>query len=365
MQRIDLGLQPQHLLTLDVEPQAASTAEYRRDYDAIIERVAALPGVQAVGAIYLRPLLDPIGLDSGYLLEGQRIDRRESWKDNVWLNFQAVTPGYFEAVRLTLRSGRLFSVHDTADAPGAAIVSERTARQLWPGRNPIGQRISIASGATAAGEFPMQTVVGVVADVRYRGIADPRFDVYMPMTQTQHRVKHLMVRTEGDPASVAKAVQAAVAEVTRRALVGRVDTMERLAVEAIAPWRFSMALLTGLAVVGFVLAATGLFALVTYTVQQRSRELAVRLAIGASPATILRMVLWQGARFAVAGLLVGVVIALLVADRLSPLLFQTLPRDLTTFAATAMLLGSTALIASYAAARRVLDIDPAHAMRAD
>jgi putative ABC transport system permease protein len=365
VQRIDLGFQPQHVLTLDVEPQAASGAEYRRDYDAIIERVAALPGVQAVGAVNLRPLAHgPVGADSGYLLEGQRIDRPDSWKNNVWLNFQAVTPGYFDAMRLTLRGGRVFSARDTAEAPGVAIVSASTARRLWPGRDPIGQRLSIAAGVTDAGEFPMQTVVGVVADVRYRGLADTRFDVYMPATQTQHRVKHLMVRTDRDPTDVATAVRAAVSEITRRTLVERIDTMDRVTVEAMAPWRFSMTLLTGLAAVGFVLAAMGLFALVTCAVGERSRELAVRLAIGATPPAILRMVLWQGARFAAGGLVAGLAVSLLVADRLSPLLFQTASRDPLTFGAAAALLGTTALLASYVAARRVIRIDPAAAMRA-
>ena len=365
LRQIDLGFDPQHVLTLDVEPQAQTTAQYRLAYDALIERVAALPAVAAVGAVYLRPLVDgAFGLDSGYLLEGQRIDRPDSWKDNATLNSQVVTPGYFDAMRIPLRRGRFFSPRDSETAPGVAIVSDSTARRLWPGRDPVGQRLSLASGRTEGGEFPMQTVVGVVADVRYRGIDDNRLDIYLPATQTQHRVKHLMVRTAGDPAAVARSVQAAVGETTTRTLVEYVDTMERVASDAVAPWRFSMTLLIGLAALGVFLAAAGLFALVAYSVDQRAPELAVRLAIGARPGILLRMMLWQGGRFALAGLAVGVALSLAVASRMSPLLFRVPARDLFTFVAAAGLLGATAFLASYLAARRVIAIDPTHAMRA-
>jgi ABC-type lipoprotein release transport system permease subunit len=141
--------------------------------------------------------------------------------------------------------------------------------------------------------------------------------------------------------------------------------MDRIASDAMAPWRFSMTLLSGLAAVGVVLAAAGLFALVAYTVEQRSRELAIRLAIGAAPAVVLRMVLWQGARAAAAGLAAGLAIAFVFADRLSSLLFQVAARDVSTFGSTAILLAAITLVASYAAARRVLGIDPARAMRAE
>jgi putative ABC transport system permease protein len=364
LMRVDLGFQPQHMLTLDVEPQARTNGEYRVAYDSILERVRALPGVEAVGAVYLRPLAHgPIGLDSGYLLEGQRIDQPESWRDNATLNFQAITPGYFDAMRLALRQGRTFTARDTADAPGVAIVSDSTAKRLWPGKDPIGQRLSVAAGATEAGEFPMQTVVGVVGDVRYRGIDDGRLDLYMPASQTRHRVKHLMVRTSGDTREMVKAVQTAVGAVTKRTLVQYVDTMERIAVEAVAPWRFSMVLFVTLAGLGFILATTGLAALVAFAVEQRLRELAVRLAIGATPATLLRVVVWQGSRFAFVGLMIGLGASLVLVDRLGPLLFQVPARDGLTFVGSALLLGSTVVLASALAARRVVGIAPSDAMR--
>lgn len=365
VQRIDLGFEPQQVLTLDVEPEARSLAEYRLVYDAIIERVAALPQVEAVGAVNRRPLLDgSAGADSGYLLEGQSLDRPESYTDNTMLNIQAVTPGYFEAMRVALRAGRVFSPRDAPDAPPVAIVSERTARRLWPGRDPLGQRLAVAAGVTEAGEYPMQTVVGVVADVRYRGLDDPRFDLYLPATQTQHRVGHLMVRTSGEPASVARSVQAALATIGPRRRVEYVDTMGRVTADALAPWRFSMTWLAALAGAGGLIAVTGLFALVAYSVEQRRRELAVRMALGAAPGAVLRMVVRQGATVAVSGLVAGLVLALVFADRLSSLLFEVTARDAPTIVSVALILALAALAASYAAARRVVRIDPVAAIRA-
>jgi putative ABC transport system permease protein len=363
LRRIDPGFEARHVLTLGVEPQAPNKAAYRAAYDAILARVATLPAVEAVGAVSQRPLASGhVGTDSGYLLEGQRLFGPEA-KNNVMLNFEAVTPGYFDAMRITLHRGRLFTPRDAPNAPAVAIVSESTARQLWPGQDPIGKRLSIASGNTEDGKFPMETVVGVVSDVRYRGLDDNRFDAYMPWTQTQTHVGHLMIRTSGDPTLVARSVQEAIGGVTRRVVVESVETMDHIMADAVAPWRFSMALLVGLAALGVMLALAGLFALVAYSVDQRTPELAVRMAIGAAPGAILRMVLWQGGRFAAAGLAVGLILSLTTATRMSALLFQVPARDTVTFASAAILLGTTTLLASWLAARRVTRIDPLIALR--
>ena len=364
LRRINLGFESQRVLTLDVEPQALTATAYRLAYDAIIDRVSALPGVEAVGAAYSRPLAEGrFGLDSGYLLEGQRIDRPDDWKDNATLNAQAVTTGYFDAMRIPLRGGRFFSSRDSQDAAAVAILSETTARRLWPGKDPIGQRLSVASGVTEKGEYPMQTVVGVVAEVRYRGIDDRRLDIYLPASQTRHRVKHLMVRSSGDPITIAESVRAAVGEVTTRTLVENVNSMERIVAEATAPWRFSMALMVGLASLGLLLAVTGLFSLVAFSVARRRRELSVRLAIGASPTSVVRLVLWQGMRSTMIGLSAGVVLSLTLANRMTPMLFQTPPHDTLTFVVGTGLLGATAHLASYLAARRVVELDPLQVMR--
>jgi putative ABC transport system permease protein len=366
LRQLELGFNPERVLTLTVEPQVDTDARYRTVYRSILERVAAVPGVDAVGAVYLRPLAHgPIGMDNGALLEGQHIDRPETWRNNPTLNFQSVTPGYFAAMRIRLLRGRLFSEADDEHAPGAVIVSERAAHRLWPGENPIGKRMSLAGGRTEDGQFPWQSVVGVVADVRYRGLDDVRLDVYMPAPQTLNRVKHVMVRTSSEPLSVAAAVGAAIAAVTDRVLVEHVATMEDVIEDARAPWRFSMTIFVVLAAIGVALAALGLFSLVAYSVSHRAPELALRLAIGARPSQVASMVLWEGGRLVLAGIGVGVGASIALTRLLSRLLFQVEPYDPRTFAAVVVLLGIVTMLACYLAARRATIIDPIAVLRSE
>jgi predicted permease len=364
LRQIDLGFDPAGALTLDVEPLVGSHAEYLAAYDAILARVLSVPGVNAAGAVFLRPLAaGRIGLETGYIVEHQRPDHYEDWKDNPHLNFEAVTPGYFAAMRIPLRRGRLFSPQDREGAQGVAIVGESTARRLWPGQDPIGKRLNVASGRTADGRYPWQTVVGVVSDVRYRGLVDPRLDVYLPAAQVVPRVKHLVVRTPSDPLAIAPSIRAAIREVSPRAVIEYVTTMDRIVGQAVAPWRFAMVMFTTLAGFGVMLAAVGVFGLVAYAVAQRRRELAVRLALGASPRRVLHLVLSQGGRLAALGVAAGCAGTLVPARSMSALLVEVEPVDVGTFASAGALLFTVTLAASYVAARRVTGIDPLVALR--
>jgi predicted permease len=366
LRQLDLGFDPGGVLTLTVDPQVQETARYRAIYETILERVSAIPGIDAAGAVYLRPLAHgPIGMDNGALLEGQQIGRPETWRNNPTLNFQSITPGYFAAMRIRLVHGRLFSTHDDERAPGAVIVSESTARRLWPGQNPLGKRMSLAGGRTEDGRFPWQTVVGVVADVRYRGVDDVRFDVYMPWRQTLNRVKHLMIRTSSDPPATVAAVRAAVSELGNRVLVEHVGAMDTVVSNAVAPWRFSMTIFVVLAAIGVALGAFGLFGVVAYSVAQRTPDLALRLAIGARPGQLLRMMLWEGGRLALAGLTVGAAAFFLLSDWLAELLFQVEPSEPSTLALVAVSLCAITLVASYLAARRATLVDPIVVLRAN
>jgi putative ABC transport system permease protein len=366
LRQLDLGFDPDRVLTLTVEPQSQPTARYRAIYETVLERVSAIPRVQAAGAVYLRPLAHgAIGMDNGALLEGQHIDQPETWRNNPTLNFQAVTPGYFEAMRIRRLQGRLFSRQDDERSAGAVIVSESTARRLWPGQNALGKRMSLAGGRTEDGKFPWQTVVGVVADVRYRGLDDVRFDVYMPWRQTLNRVKHLMIRTSSDPLATVAAVRAAVSEAGDRVLVEHAGTMDIVVSTAVAPWRFSMTIFVVLAAIGVALGAFGLFGVVAYAVTQRTSDLALRLALGARPGQLLRMMLWEGGRLALMGVTVGAAAFFLVSDSLTGLLFQVEPSEPSTLGTVAALLSGITLTATYLAARRAMRIDPMTVLRAD
>lgn len=207
--------------------------------------------------------------------------------------------------------------------------------------------------------------MGVVADVRYRGLNDVRFDIYMPWRQSLNRVKHLMVRTSSEPLSTVAAVRAAVSSVADRVLVEHVGTMENVVGNAVAPWRFSMAIFVVLAGIGVALAAVGLFGLVAYSVSQRTPELALRLAIGARPRQVLRMMLWESGRLMLAGIAMGTVASLAMTHLLSGLLFRVQPSDPGAFGAAIALLGGITLLASYLAARRATAIDAIVALRTE
>lgn len=364
LRREPLGFDPSRTLVLNVEPQTETRAEYLQAYRAVLERVSGLPDVQATGATSVAPLAaGRFGADTGYLLEGQRADRPQTWKNNTTLNFVAVTPGYFETMRVPLRAGRYFSDVDSEQASSVAIVSERTAQRIWPNDSALGKRISIASSVTASGRYPVQTVIGVVPDIPYRGIDEEHFDVYMPTSQTQHRVAYVVVRTSGDPLAAARSVIDAAKRAYPRSLVDSVRTQESLVADAFAPLRFTMALLVSMAVLCTIVAASGLYAVTAYVVSLNRSQLAVRMAIGASAGAVARMVLWQTSRPALAGLIVGLLVCLAFVHLMSPVLLQVPPRDVGAFVGAALLLGATSIVAACLAARRVLRIAPWLAMR--
>ena len=216
---------------------------------------------------------------------------------------------------------------------------------------------------TANSEYPTQTIVGVVPDIPYRGIMERHFDIYMPSTQTQHRVAYLVVRTTSDPAALARLVNLAVREVAPRAVVERIRTLEALVADAFAPIRFTMALLVALAVLGTVVAAAGVYALTAYSVNQSTPDLALRMAIGASSGALIRMTLWQTGKYGAAGLLTGSLLSVALVKRMSPLLFGVPEFDVLALATTSSLLGAMVSLAAYLAARRVTRIDPLLTMR--
>src|SRR4029453_359952 len=205
-----------------------------------LPRVAALPGVEAAGAIYLRPLaLGPIGQETSFLLEGQP-DTPATERRNLALNYQVATPGYFRAMRIDLRRGRLLNADDRAGTDRVVVVGESAARRLWPRQDAVGKRLLLPTFERGTGRRAWRTVVGVVSDVRYRGVDDVRLDVYDPASQSPIEAGDLVVRTSGDPLQAVAAVQAAARELDPRVLISGVTTMEAVVARALAPWRFSV-----------------------------------------------------------------------------------------------------------------------------
>jgi len=365
--RLDLGFQPRHVVTLDVSVPEVPAERYNNFYMRLLERVRAIPHVEAAGAIFLRPLEHTsIGTDASVLLEGQSMDPKDrAAEQNPGVNYETATPGYFRAMGMRLLRGRAFTDADTARAPQVVIVSERLARRLWPGQEPIGKRLLHPnSPEDSQGRRIWSTVVGVVQDARYRGLNDVRYDLYVPfLQQPADLVKHLMVRTSGDPGSVAAAIRAEARRLEPTAMVDRVRTMDEIVGQAVAPWRFSSSTLGILSVLALGLAMLGVYGIVSQSVIERTREIAVRVALGALPRDVVRLVLREGMVMTVIGVLAGLTAAIVVGRVMGALLFGVGPIDPVTFGAMAALLTMVSVAATLIPARRALRIDPASALR--
>jgi putative ABC transport system permease protein len=362
LRSIDLGFVPSNVLTMNVGTRDAkpSANEWMRE---VLARVSALPDVEAAGAVYLRPLaLGPIGEESSVILEGQP-DTQQSARLNPTLSYQVATPGYFTAMRIRLRRGRLFNDRDDMASPRVAIVSEGTARALWRGEDPIGRRILMPTHSSDGGPSLWRTVIGVVSDVRYRGIDDVRLDVYDAALQAAQTAGDLVVRTSRDPLTVATAVQAEARRLDARVVIDRLTTMDAIVSRAVAPWRFSVWMFMLFAVLAFVLATVGLFSLVSLDVAQRRHEFAVRLAVGAQRGDVRRSVLMSAMWRVVPGLAFGLSVAVLGTRAIRHILFGVEPVDLTTYIAVIMLVLVVVTAASWLPAHRAAGTDPLTLLR--
>jgi putative ABC transport system permease protein len=367
LNRLNLGYDPANVLTFVVDrldERYRNPAERQYAVDDLLARFERIPQVTAAGAVYLRPFeAGSIGMDSGFLLEGQP-DTPELWPDNPMLNWQSATPGYFRAMGIRLLRGRNFDERDTRNGSLVVIVGESMAARVWPGDNPIGKRLR-AYGAEGAPNQPprWQTVVGVVESARYREIQSPRYDIYVPHAQAPSAVKHFVVRTTIEPTRVVAAIQSEVASFDRALSLGGITTMADIVVRTKGPWRFNMLVFSAFGLVALGLAAVGLFALLAYAVSQRTREIGVRVALGAAPWDVARLMVSQGATAALIGLACGLIAAFLATRLISGLLFEVSPTDPATFTVAAGLLLVVATLASYLPARRAASIDPVVALR--
>lgn len=367
--RLDVGFNPVNVLTLDVVLPDAAPTRYNQFYTEFLAKVGRIPGVEAVGAIYQRPLEHSgIGMDATILIEGQRTDLRlKDWEQNPMVNFEAVTPGYFKAVGTRIVRGRGFADTDTAEAARVAIVSQGLARRLWAGQDPIGRRIH-APGVVPAADLAIQqrwpVVIGVVDDARYRGLVDARFDLYVPYLQHDGLlVKHLMVRTAGNPLAFTQAIRREAKAIEPGVLVENVSTMAHLTDRAVGPWRFGAWALGVLGVIALALAALGVYAIANQSVVERTREIGVRVAAGARPAQIARLVLRDGLGLTATGMAIGLAGAVSAGYVLTSLLYGVQPYDWPTLAGMAALFIAVSTVAMLRPALRAARVDPVVALR--
>jgi predicted permease len=287
----------------------------------------------------------------------------------VLANWQVASPDYFETMRMRLLAGRGIEERDRVGAPGVAVVNRALARQAWPGEDPIGKRILMGGGAS---DSVWRTVVGIVGDVRHRGLdLAPQPEIYLPHAQfpagtgTALRSLRLVLRSERDPAGLTAAVRAAVAGLDPDVPLAEVQTME----EALGAWaaerRLTMLVVAGFALVAIALGAVGIYGVMAQMVAQRTREIGIRIAVGAVPREILALVFRQSAWLAGLGIVAGLLGGLAATRLLAGLLFGIAPTDALTFAGTAALLALVATLASLLPALRATRIDPIEALRTE
>ncbi len=359
LERIDLGYDADHLAILQVSWPAVQVAPGPKLYpmgEELMRRWRAIPGVVALTPTLAQPLLGENLFLLGIGFEGQSPAERAA---NAFMPFEAGGAGYFRTFGIPLRAGRGFVDADREDAPPVVVLSEGVARRAWPGQNPIGKRIYFGADSTPA------TVIGLVGDVHLRTLLTATPAVYFAWRQFNFFQNTYAVRTSGSLASVLPAIGREMHAVDPRLNLWYAKPMTALLAAPLAQPRMSTLLMTGLGTAALLLAALGLYALTASLVRERTRELGIRMALGAAPERLRRDVLAYALTVAGIGVAIGVAVALGLSRLLQSLLFQVSPTDpLSLLSACAILLG-VVLIAAYLPARRATRIDPARALRAD
>lgn len=362
--RIDLGFSTDGVLTMQA---SLPVADYPTPADVtsflveLEERVEAVPGVRHAGATRLLPLTGTIG-DWGIQLEGA-----ENPEDGYQADWQVVTPGYLEAMSIRILRGRGLTDADRIDTTPVAVISERMARELWEGQDPIGRRYRIGGE-----EGPFFTVVGIAASVKHNRVTeDPRIEMYMPHQQFElvngnpPRTMTLVVAAEGDPLALVAPIREQFRQLDPNLPPAQIRTLEQVADRALAQPRIAMVLLGAFALLALVLAAIGIYGVISQAVVERRRELAIRLALGAEAGSLLRMVLWDGLRLSVVGIAGGLLAAVALTRLMSALVYGVGTLDAATFIAVPVLLTLVAVLASGIPGWRASRLDPVEALNAE
>jgi putative ABC transport system permease protein len=359
--RVPLGFDPHQVLSMQLRLNGEKyrPLEARRDFfRQLVERLEAQPGVTAASGVLIRPLEGTVGWDLDYAVEGQSLaDARQ----NAIANYESITPHYFRTFAIPLKAGRGFEAQDKAGNPPVVIINETMAARFFgSSAGAIGKRLKLNPTDP---EEPWHEIVGVAGDVRYRELQTSRLDLYVPHAQSTPSLNHFAVRTTLEPAQALTLVQREVAALDPNQAVSRVASMDELAAAQLARPRFNAVLLNWLAGVAMLLAALGIFGVMTYAVAQRTNELGLRIALGAQPGNIMTLVLKQGMKLAALGVLLGLIGAVSVTRWLASLLYGVSATDPLTFAVIVLLPMIVTLVACWIPARRATRVDPMVALK--
>jgi predicted permease len=364
--QVSAGFIPEGVVAAQVSlsgPAYRENESQIRYWDEAMRRVSALPGVASAGATNMLPLQGRT--DWSFNLEGFEPKTPDATPDD---ELRRVMPGYFETMRIPLRRGRAFIAADDEKAPYVAVVNEAWARKYFPGQDVIGKRLRFSPGDEPATPFnAWRTIVGVVADTHDFGLdaASPPV-YYLPQPQLPETDMVIVARTAGPaPSSLAAQMRSALAGIDAVQPVDWAQPLVERIESALAPRRFPLQLLAAFAVLALALSALGIYGVTSYLVTQRTREIGVRIAIGAQASDVLRMVMGGAIRLAGAGAALGLALALIGGGVLSSQLYGVSSRDPATYAAICLVLGGVVLAASWLPARRATRVDPATALRAE
>jgi predicted permease len=355
------GFNPENVLTLRVplpDPKYPDLAKRTAFYDQVLERVNRVPGVVAAGFTTWVPLTNRGG-STGFTVEARPAPAQGDFND---ANLRVISKDYIRAMGMALKAGRLFTGDERQNSPLVILINEKMAHQFWPGENPLGQRIKLSG---YAGDYPWITIVGIVSDVHQMGLdVPPRSEMYVPYSQYEYFApRYLAVKSAGNPLALATAVRDQIWAVDKDQPVADVMPMQTIVDEELAPRQMQATILGGFGGLALILASLGIYAVLSYAVAQRTQEIGVRMALGAQPADVLRMVIGQGLALSFAGVGIGFAGALALTRVLGSLLYDVSATDPTTFVGVAMLLSAVALLACYVPARRAMRVDPMVSLR--
>jgi putative ABC transport system permease protein len=353
---VDPGFNPQHLLSVELSltsERYADESQRAAFYQQLLERLSTLPDVQAAAIVNHPPFSGRRGIDV-FKIEGK--PEPKGLDDLPLADSRVISPDYFQMMSIPLLQGRAFTAADAKASPQTVIVNQAFAERYWPGENPLGRRLS--------NEDEWMTVVGVVGDIRQSGLdqeAAPH--VYAPYLQTPLRRSGVLLRTSGDPLSLVAAVRSQVNVIDPDQPIYNIHTMEELIAGSMSGRRLNLMLLAVFAFTALVLAGVGIYGVISYAVTQRTREIGIRMALGAQSSDVLKLIVKQGMVPVVIGMALGIAGALALTRVMASLLFGTSATDPLTFALIALLLSVVALLACYIPARRATKVDPMIALR--
>jgi len=362
IEHVPTGIEPAHVLTAQVQldpPKYVDAARASAFADRLVERLASLPGVRAAAITSRVPLVDPEPAIR-FQIQGKPVPQD---KDRPWAHDVGVGGDYLAAFNIGLAAGRALSPRDQITSSKVAMISREAARRYWGGASPIGAQIEIAGENN---EHATVEIVGVVDDVKPADLTDPMPPrIYRPLAQRPERALAFVLRTEGEPAAIASSMREAIRAADPDLAVSRISPLADLLFDTFRENRVLVGMFVGFALVALVLSAAGLYGVTAYAVSQRTQEIGIRMALGATAADVLRMIVGQNARLVGAGAVVGVLGGVSLGVAMRSVLYRVGATDPATFASVLALLTAVTLVATYLPARRATRVDPLECLRND